>query len=377
MATGYLYHELFGWHDTGTNAGLFPADHRAGIQPFQHFENAETKRRIHELVVVSGTIDHLTRLEPRKATDEEILAVHTEEHLARIKAESEQPKGGDSGDGLSPFGPGGIEIGRLAAGGMIEATTAVVEGRVDNAYALIRPPGHHAEPETGRGFCMFANLAIAARAVRRTHGVERIAVLDWDVHHGNGTQKVFWEDPNTLTISLHQDRVFPPDSGFVTERGEGAGFGYAVNVPLPPGTGGGGYLSAIDRVVAPAIDRFRPDLILVASGFDANATDPLSRQALTSSDYRAMTERLLDLAATHCDGRLAMSHEGGYNPVYVPFCGLAVIEALAGVTEPLTDPYEPIFGGMAGLELQPHQSAVLDQVVPFLDDIHAGTRAGS
>lgn len=375
MTTGYVYHELFGWHDTGTNAGLLPADHRAGIQPLQHFENAETKRRLHELVVVSGTIDHLTRIAPRKATDEEILLVHTEEHLTRIQEGSDQPKGGDSGDGLSPFGPGGIEIGRLAAGGMIEATAAVVEGRVDNAYALIRPPGHHATPETGMGFCMFSNLAIAARAVRRSHGVQRIAVVDWDVHHGNGTQAAFYDDPDTLTISLHQDRVFPPDSGFVTERGEGAGLGYALNVPLPPGTGGEGYLSAMDRVVVPAIDRFRPDLILVASGFDANATDPLARQGLTSSTYRVMTEQLLDAASRHCDGRLAMSHEGGYNPVYVPFCGLAVIEAMAGVAEPFVDPYEPIFGAMGQLGLQPHQTAVLDLVAPLVDDISAPTPA--
>ncbi|GAB3865328.1 class II histone deacetylase [Nocardioides maradonensis] len=371
MATGYVYHEVFGWHDTGTNAGLFPADHRRGIQPFQHFENAETKRRIHELVVVSGVIDRLTRIAPRKASDEEILLVHTEEHLARIKAGSDQPKGGDSGDGLSPFGPGGIEIGRLAAGGMIEATAAVVEGRVDNAYALVRPPGHHARPDTGMGFCMFANLAIAAQAVRRSHGVERIAVVDWDVHHGNGTQAAFYDDPNTLTISLHQDRVFPPDTGMIEERGEGAGLGYSLNIPLPPGTGFGGYLSAMERVVLPAIERFRPDLILVASGFDANAADPLARQGLTSSTYRIMTQQLLDLAAKVCGGRLAMSHEGGYNPVYVPFCGLAVIEALAGVTEPLEDPYEPIFGGMAQLELQPHQTALLDRVAPLVSDITA------
>ena len=371
MATGYVYHEVFGWHDTGTNAGLFPADHRRGIQPFQHFENAETKRRIHELVVVSGVIDRLTRIAPRKATDEEILLVHTEEHLARIKEGSDQPKGGDSGDGLSPFGPGGIEIGRLAAGGMIEATAAVVEGRVDNAYALIRPPGHHARPDTGMGFCMFSNLAIAAQAVRRSHGVERIAVVDWDVHHGNGTQAAFYDDPSTLTISLHQDRVFPPDTGMIEERGEGAGHGYALNVPLPPGTGSGGYLSAMDRVVLPAIERFRPDLILVASGFDANAADPLARQGLTSSTYRTMTRQLLDLAAKVCGGRLAMSHEGGYNPVYVPFCGLAVIEELAGVTEPLDDPYEPIFGGMGQLELQPHQTALLDRVAPLVSDITA------
>ncbi|GAB4012095.1 class II histone deacetylase [Nocardioides ultimimeridianus] len=371
MATGYVYHEVFGWHDTGTNAGLFPADHRRGIQPFQHFENAETKRRIHELVVVSGVIDRLTRIAPRKATDEEILLVHTEEHLDRIKHGSDQPKGGDSGDGLSPFGPGGIEIGRLSAGGMIEATAAVVEGRVDNAYALIRPPGHHARPDTGMGFCMFSNLAIAAQAVRRSHGIERIAVVDWDVHHGNGTQAAFYDDPDTLTISLHQDRVFPPDTGMIEERGEGAGHGYALNLPLPPGTGSGGYLSAMERVVLPAIERFRPDLILVASGFDANAADPLARQGLTSSTYRTMTRQLLDMASKVCGGRLAMSHEGGYNPVYVPFCGLAVIEELAGVTEPLEDPYEPIFGGMGQLELQPHQTALLDRVAPFVSDITA------
>jgi acetoin utilization deacetylase AcuC-like enzyme len=371
MATGYVYHELFGWHDTGTNAGLLPADHRLGLQPSQHFENADTKRRLHELVVVSGLVDQLTRMSPRKATDEEILLVHSEKHLVRIQAESEQPKGGDSGDGLSPFGPGGIEIGRLAVGGVIAAAEAVLDDAVTNAYALVRPPGHHATPDTGMGFCMFANLAIAARAVRRSHGVERIAVVDWDVHHGNGTQAVFYDDPNTLTISLHQDRVFPPDSGHLTERGEGAGHGYALNVPLPPGTGNGGYLEAMDRVVVPAIDRFRPDLILVASGYDANATDPLARQCLTSGTYRTMTERLMDLAAQHCDGRLAMSHEGGYNPAYVPFCGLAVLEAMAGVTKRFGDPYEPIFAGMGQQELQPHQAALLDQVAPLVLDIEA------
>jgi acetoin utilization deacetylase AcuC-like enzyme len=225
------------------------------------------------------------------------------------------------------------------------------------------------------GFCMFNNLAIAARSVRRTHGVERIAIVDWDVHHGNGTQEVFYDDPNTLTISLHQDRVFPPDSGLIGERGEGAGLGYAINVPLPPGTCNGGYLSAFERVVVPAIDRFRPDLILVASGFDANITDPLARQGVTSSGYRSMTQTLVELADRHCDGRLAMSHEGGYNPVYVPFCGLAVLEAMAGVTEPFNDPYEPVLGGMGHTELQPHQTAVLDEVVPLLDDIRSSVPA--
>jgi acetoin utilization deacetylase AcuC-like enzyme len=371
MSTGYAYHEGFGWHDTGSNAGLLPADHRRGLQPLHHFENPDAKRRLHELVVVSGLVERLTRISVRKASDEELLLVHTAHHLARLQRESEQPKGGDAGDGVSPFGPGGIEIARLAVGAVIEVVSAVVEGRVDNAYALVRPPGHHALPETGMGFCMFANLAIAARAVRGTHGVERIAILDWDVHHGNGTQEVFAEDPDTLTISIHQDRAFPADSGHVLERGRDDGYGYNLNVPLPPGTGHGGYLAAMQRVAVPAINRFCPDLILVASGFDASANDPLGRQMLTSRSYREMTAMLLELADRHCSGRLAMSHEGGYNPVYTPFCGLAVMETLAGVADHFEDPYLEGLETMGHQELQTHQGELVDMVVPLVEEIRA------
>lgn len=370
MTTGYLYHEIFGWHDTGTHAGLWPSNPAAGIQPFAHFENAETKRRLHELVVVSGLIDSLERIRPVPATPEQILTVHSPEYLARIRQESAQPKGGDAGDGLSPFGQGGYEIALLAAGGVIETVRAVVEGTVTNAYALVRPPGHHAVRDMGMGFCLFSNLAIAARHAQRELGVERIAVVDWDVHHGNGTQSAFVDDPNVLTISLHQDNVFPPNSGAVSERGEGAGFGYAVNVPLPAGTGDDGYLYAMDEVVVPAVRAFRPDLILVASGFDASAMDPLSRQMVTSSGYRRLTERLMTVADETCQGRIAMSHEGGYNPVYVPFCGLAVIETLAGAT-PFPDPYLPIVGGFAGHDLQPHQRTLVDSVSGYVADIRA------
>ncbi len=361
MATGYLYHEIFGWHDTGTNAGLFPSDPGAGLQPFNHFENAETKRRLHELVVVSGLIDQLSRVAPRRATEEELLRVHTREHVDRIKSESALPKGGDAGDGLSPFGRGGFEIALLAAGGVIAMVDAVLDGTVDNGYALVRPPGHHAVAETGMGFCLFSNLAIAAKHAREVRGVERIAILDWDVHHGNGTQSAFYDDPSVLTISLHQDNVFPPNSGAIEERGVGEGLGYAVNVPLPAGTGDGGYLHAMDEVVVPAIRDFDPDLVLVASGFDASAMDPLARQMVTSEGYRSLTARLMEVAAETCDGRIAMSHEGGYNPVYVPFCGLAVLEQLSGAT-PFPDPILPIPAGFAGQDLQPHQADLVARV---------------
>ena len=365
MATGYLYHEVFGWHDTSSYAGLFPSDPAAGLQPFQHLENAETKRRIHELVVVSGLIDHLVRLTPRPATDEEILRVHSPDHLARIEADSLLPKGGDAGDGISPFGRGGIGIARLAAGAVITAVDAVLDGSVDNAYALVRPPGHHAVAGSGMGFCIFGNLAIAARHAQVVRGVERIAVVDWDVHHGNGTQAAFYDDPNVLTISIHQDNCFPPRSGALDERGVGAGTGAAVNIPLPPGTGDGGYLHAMDEVIVPAVRAFRPDLVLVASGYDAGAMDPLARQMVTSHGFRTLAERVLDVAAECCDGRVAMSHEGGYSPVYVPFCGLAVLEAMAGV-HVLDDPIYPVIAGMTGSELKPAEVAVIAQAAAAL-----------
>ncbi len=372
MTTGYLYHEIFGWHDTGTGAGLFPSDAAAGIQPFIHFENAETKRRMHDLVVVSGLIDSLVRVRPRHASEEEILRVHTREHVERIKAQNQLPKGGDAGDGISPFGKGGYEIATLAAGGVIAIIDAVAKGEVQNAYALVRPPGHHAVADSGMGFCMFNNLAIGVKHAQQTLGITRIAVVDWDVHHGNGTQSTFYEDPDVLTISLHQNNVFPPNSGAVQERGKGEGLGYAVNIPLPPGTGDDGYLYAMDTVVVPALRRFRPELILVASGFDASAMDPLARQLLSSQAYRVMTTRLMDVADELCGGRLAMSHEGGYNPVYVPFCGLAVLEALSGASV-YGDPFLAMVTGFAGGDLQPHQQALVDEVAAFVSDIHSST----
>ena len=369
MTTGYLYHELFSWHDTGTNAGVIPADPAAGLQPFMHFENPDTKRRIHELIVVSGLIDRLERIRPRHATEEEILRVHTREHLERIKSESAQPKGGDAGDGFSPFGKGGYEIATLAAGGVLAMVDAVVQGTVTNGYALIRPPGHHATPTTGMGFCIFNNVAIAVKHAREVLKLGRIAVVDWDVHHGNGTQAVFYDDPSVLTISLHQDNCFPPNSGAVNERGEGAGFGYAINIPLPPGTGDAGYRHAMEHVVVPALRRFRPELIMVSSGFDAGAMDPLGRQLVTSEGYRSMTRSLMEVANEVCGGRIVVAHEGGYSPVHVPYCGLAVIEALAGAERLKEDPLLPIMAWQGGDVLLPHQKAVVDQVAPFVADI--------
>jgi acetoin utilization deacetylase AcuC-like enzyme len=177
------------------------------------------------------------------------------------------------------------------------AFDAVISGKAPNAYALVRPPGHHAIADLGMGFCLFANAAVPIMHARAMHGVGRIAVVDWDVHHGNGTQAAFYGDPDVLTISLHQDNLFPPNSGALDENGEGAGKGYNLNIPLPPGCGNGAYLEAFAASCVPALERFKPELIVVASGFDASGVDPLGRMMVSSPRaIRAMTACWLEAA---------------------------------------------------------------------------------
>jgi acetoin utilization deacetylase AcuC-like enzyme len=357
MTTGYVWKERYAWHDTGTWAGAAPSGGPA--QPYMHFESPDSKARLAGLVEVSGLGEHLTRLDVEPAAEDTLLLVHPREYVDHIKQLSASPQGGDAGDGLSPFGTGSYEIALLAVGGVIAAMDAVVAGEVSNAYALVRPPGHHARPEHGMGFCIFANSSIAIRNLLAKGEVTRVAVVDWDVHHGNGTQEVFYDDPNVLTLSIHQDRLFPWDSGLRDERGEGAGVGANINIPLPAGSGNGAYLDAIDRVVAPALRRFSPELIVISCGFDAAMTDQLGRMIVTASGYRSMTERLVALAHELCDGRLVVVHEGGYSPTYVPFCGLAVMETLSGVTTGVVDALADAWDNLPDQVLHPWQAEAI------------------
>ncbi|UGY14841.1 class II histone deacetylase [Bradyrhizobium septentrionale] len=367
MATGFVCHELYMWHNTGNWAQVFPPG--LTIQPGTHAENPETKRRFRNLVEVSGLLDHLVQIKPRAATVAELARVHTADHIAHIKRLSDA--GGGDASHLTPLGAGSYEIALLAAGGAITAADAVASGAVETAYALIRPPGHHARPELGMGFCLFANASIAIRHLQATGQVSRVAVVDWDVHHGNGTQAVFYEDPSVLTISLHQDNLFPANSGSLAENGDGAGDGYNINVPLPPGSGIGAYRSAFERVVLPALHRFVPDMIVVASGFDASGVDPLGRMMLSSAAYREMTRMLRAAAKTLCNGRILMTHEGGYSEMYAPYCGLAVLEELSGIKTDIADPWEPLMAAWGGNELQPHQAAVIDAAAALVGRLPA------
>ncbi|HKA49099.1 MAG TPA: class II histone deacetylase [Candidatus Dormibacteraeota bacterium] len=365
MATGLVWHELYMWHDTGTAAWVMPPG--LTVEPLKHIENADGKRRLRNLIEVSGLLDHLVQLKPRPATEAEILRLHTADYVQRIKTMSSE-RGGDAGE-LTPFGSGSYEIALLAAGGCMTAVDAVLDGRVDNAYALVRPPGHHAERDMGRGFCIFGNAALAALHARRARGLARVAVVDWDVHHGNGTEHAFYSDPSVLTISVHQDNNFPPNSGMIDDTGAGSGEGYNINVPLPAGSGVGAYVATFERVVAPAIRAFRPELILIASGLDASAMDPLASMMMTSEGYRTLTQIMLGVADEVCGGRLVACHEGGYSPAYVPYCGLAVMESLASVRTGVEDPLLGLLSGMGGQGIQPHQEAAVIQAAELVEGL--------
>lgn len=365
MATGFLYHELYMWHNTGNLAGPMPFGNP--VQPYEHSEHPETKRRFRNLLEVSGLLKQLLPLDPRPATEEEILRLHTREHLEKIRLLNEY-FGADAGF-FTPMGRGSFEIALLAAGGVIEAVDAVLAKRVKNAYALVRPPGHHALKDLAMGFCLFGNAAIAGFHLLEVRKLNRIAFVDWDVHHGNGTQAAFWEDPRALTISIHQDNCFPPNSGHLSDRGAGRGEGYNINIPLPPGSGVGAHEAAFDRVVIPALRRFKPDFIIVPSGFDAGAHDPLGRQMMTSEGYRQLTRKLMTVAEQVCAGRLVLTHEGGYSAATVPFFGLAVMEELSGIRTPVNDPFADMLGGLGGQALQPHQDAVIREAERLLTGI--------
>ncbi len=369
MSTGYVWEEIYGWHNTGNWAGAVPAGLNA--QPYQHFESAESKQRLASAIEVSGLAKELTKISVVPATIDQITMVHDSLYIERIRKDSESTFGGDAGDGLSPFGTGAYEIALMAVGGAIAAFDAVASGEVDNAYALVRPPGHHARPETGMGFCIFGNAGIAIKNGMKKFGLKKVAVVDWDVHHGNGTQEIFYADPNVLTISLHQDQLFPPKSGYAKDQGIDAGQGFAINIPLPAGSGNGAYLEALKEIVFPALEKFAPEIIVVCCGFDAAMTDPLGRMIVTASGYREMTRELMKIADKVCGGKIVMTHEGGYSPTYVPFCGLAVIETLANTTTEMKDVLAEFWDALPDQKVQEWQVERIKNIksqLTFLSD---------
>jgi len=366
---GLVWHERMMWHDTGPSADMMPPG--PFVEPGRHLESAGSKRRLHNLLQVSGLVEHLTPIAATPVSVDDLLRLHTRRHIEAIRDLSAVGAASGFAGPQAPIGVNSFEIALLSAGGTYAAFRAVATGQVETAYALVRPPGHHAGPDGAMGNCLFSNIGVALRRLRAESVIDRVAVVDWDVHHGNGTETIFYEDPSVLTISLHQDNLYPVGRGALADRGHGAGEGFNINVPLPPGSGIGAYEAAFDRVVLPALAVFRPDMIVVASGFDAAAFDPLGRMMLNSESYRRLTERLMDTADALCGGRIAMSHEGGYSEGYVPFCGHAVLEALAKVRTDVVDPLSDHIAEWAGQELEPHQDAAIARAsiaLPLLHD---------
>ncbi|HEI8866696.1 class II histone deacetylase [Serratia sp. AKBS12] len=335
--TGFFFDERCFWHSTGLHATTLPVG--GWVQPpagAGHAESPETKRRMKNLMDVSGLSCQLQLQSAELADEDDLRRIHPADYLQRFKQLS------DNGGGMlgeeAPLGPGSYDIARLSAGLACAALESVLRGELDNAYALSRPPGHHCLPDRSMGFCFLANIAIAIERAKAKCALGKVAVIDWDVHHGNGTQHIYWQRDDVLTLSLHQDGCFPAGYAGEQDRGAGAGLGCNINIPLMAGAGDDSYLYAMRQIVIPALERFQPEVIIVACGYDANALDPLARMLLHSDSFRMMTALVQDAADRLCGGKLLMVHEGGYAESYVPFCGLAVMEQLSGIRTEVQDP---------------------------------------
>ncbi len=355
-ATGFFWHERCFWHDPGaivvfSSPGEF-------LQPQPASESPESKRRLKNLLEVSRLIDALAVRKSLPAARGDLERFHTTRYLDALEA-GDRAGGGDGGD-CAPYTSGSLASARQSTGLAIAAVEAVASGELSRAYALCRPPGHHAEADRGRGFCLLGNIPVAVMRARALGLVKRVAILDWDVHHGNGHQTAFYADREVFTVSLHQAGNYPLETGGFEEQGEGPGLGYNLNLPLPPGCGLGAYAHAMTELVLPAIEAFDPELIVVACGYDACAKDPLGKMLLNSGAFARMTAQVMALARSACGGRLVMIHEGGYSEGYAPLCGHAVIETLAGSDIHVPDPQNDEIAAWAYQSLQPHQRELID-----------------
>ena len=277
-------------------------------------EHPESSGRLHAIMQrlgQSGTAARLVKLEPREAEDEWITNIHTHSYLAMLK--SHAPRNGRvSLDPDTSMSSGSLTAAYLAAGGTLAAVDAIIKRQVDHVFCAVRPPGHHAEAGRAMGFCLLNNVAIAARYVQKKHGLARVLIVDWDVHHGNGTQHSFEDDPSVLFFSTHQYPHYP-GTGRAAERGRGAGEGFTINVPMEPGEGDEEYCAVFEKLLVPAADAFRPDFVIISAGFDAHKDDPLASMELTEAGYADLTGIVAGIANRHAGGRILSSLEGGYH----------------------------------------------------------------
>ena len=293
----------------------------------------ESPRRLQVLYTMLEGPDmqgHYQKVPVRQAEKDELHLVHSAEYVERLAATA-----GKDYTYLDPdtqTSSGSYEAAVLAVGGMCEAISLVNSGQLDNAFALVRPPGHHAERAQAMGFCLFNNVAVGARYAQQYLGLHRILVVDWDLHHGNGTQHSFEDDPSILYFSTHQYPYYP-GSGSLNEVGKGEGEGFTVNVPLSTGYGDGEYVGIFEKVLRPLTIEFNPELILVSAGFDIHMADPLGGMAVTPMGFAAMTRSILKMADSCCAGKVVVTLEGGYDLEGLRDSAKAVLRELAGLSE--------------------------------------------
>jgi acetoin utilization deacetylase AcuC-like enzyme len=320
MDTAYVYDPIYLEHDLPS-----------------HPENARRLKQILSTLEEAGMLARLRRLEPRPATAEELQRVHTVAHIERVQQVAQA--GGGYLDPDTYVAPRSFDAALMAAGGLLRAVEAVLAGEVVNAFALVRPPGHHATATRAMGFCLFNNVAVAARAALAEEKVERAFIVDFDVHHGNGTQDAFADDPAVFYVSTHQYPHYP-GTGHWRETGTGAGEGTLLNVPLPAGVGDAGYAQVFAELVWPLAERFDPDLILVSAGYDAHWSDPLAHMTLSLTGYAWLGQELVELAEQLCEGRIAFTLEGGYQLDVLAYGVLNGFYAMMG-EESIADPIGP------------------------------------
>lgn len=291
--TGLIYHPDYLRHLTG--------DH-----PESPARLVSIMERLHR----SGLIKEIAVIEPRPAVEEDILLIHSKDHLETIK--NAWNEGYESITPDTPISEESFRVAMLGVGGVLTGIDSIMAGEINNGMALVRPPGHHATPEQAMGFCLFNNVAIGARHIQKRHGLKRVLIVDWDLHHGNGTQEAFYDDPSVLYFSTHQYPHYP-GTGSLHETGEGDGKGFTINAPMRAGTSPEDFLKKFRDAMFERALEFSPDFILISAGFDAHRDDPLGDLLLTEDSYAEMTRIVLDIADKRCNGRVLSSLEGGYS----------------------------------------------------------------
>ncbi len=317
-SSGYVYHPDYLRHNTG-----------------MHPECSERLSAIMKLLQDSEVIARLHEIDARYATVDQIKTTHEDTYIKHVESMCQREGHLDMD---TPVSRDSYNAALLAAGGCLSAGDAVMRGDVENAFCLVRPPGHHAESDRGMGFCLFNNIAILAKYLQSTHGIGRILIVDWDVHHGNGTEHSFYDDSSVMYFSTHQSPLYP-GSGGIGSVGRGDGEGYTVDAPLSPGAHDSDFMYVLDEILVPISDQFEPDFVLVSAGFDTHHADALAGMNMSCSGFEQYAKVVKKIADKHCNGRIVVTLEGGYDLKALSHSVMGVFNALGDLGLKVSEPY--------------------------------------